>query len=64
MVSQTIAPNPSICAPNCIFMTSAGLRVVEASSTSDESGVYGVTNELGETVVGWDIPVQMNSSAK
>lgn len=52
MVSQTMAPKPSICAPNWILITSAGLRVREASSTSDESGVYGVTKELGETVVG------------
>jgi len=56
MVSQTMAPKPSICAPNWILMTSPGLRVTEASSTSDESGVYGVTKELGETVVGCDIP--------
>ena len=56
MVSQTIVPKPSICAPSWILTASPSLSVTEASASSDLSGVYGVTKADGETVVGWEIP--------
>jgi hypothetical protein len=45
-------PNPSICAPSWILIGSFGWISTEASFSSVFKGVYGVTNELGETVVG------------
>lgn len=56
IVSQRIAANPSICAPSCILMASPSFKVTDASASSDLRGVYGVTKEEGETVVGEAIP--------
>ena len=56
-MSQTIVPNPSICAPSWILIASPSFSSTAASASSEVSGVYGVTNEDGETVVGWEMPI-------
>jgi len=38
------------------LIASPSLIVTAASASSEVSGVYGVTKEDGETVVGWAIP--------
>lgn len=54
-----MVPKPSICAPNWIFTASFDFNVTAASSASVDRGVYGVTNELGDTVVGCAMPVRL-----
>lgn len=61
IVSQTIVPNPSICAPSWILIASPSFSVTAASAASEVSGVYGVTKADGETVVGWEIPTHVDS---
>lgn len=56
IVSQRIAANPSICAPNCILIASPSFNTTAASASSDFRGVYGVTKEEGEIVVGEAVP--------
>ena len=56
IVWHTIVPKPSICAPSWILIASPFFSAVSASLGSDASGVYGVMKELGEIVVGWEIP--------
>ena len=56
IVSQTIVPRPSICAPSWILTASPSLSVTAASASSEVRGVYGVTKEEGETVVGCEMP--------
>jgi hypothetical protein len=63
MVSQTIVPNPSICAPSWILTASPSFSSTAASAASDVSGVYGVTKDEGETVVGWEIPAGVDGQS-
>jgi plastocyanin domain-containing protein len=63
-VSQTIVPKPSICAPSWILIASPSFSVIAASASSEVSGVYGVTNEDGETVVGCEMPVDYCQSCE
>lgn len=53
-----MVPKPSIWAPSWILTASLALSAVGASSASVERGVYGVTYELGETVVGCEMPLK------